>query len=174
MIIDAILLAVAEIVSIEGRHVAILPDMIIAQGAGVQISLPSSGYELWVQGNADYAIFEYDDVRDNRCESDFFTLSPLESPPPFSARLIASGGGQGDDAFLFSKSCMFVIEAKRKTEKEFKSVGFHIPEAVSQAIAVLRSEKYVSTSWFTLSDYLLAFQKSASVCLMDIHGCSLS
>jgi hypothetical protein len=80
MIIDAILLASAEIVSIEGRHVAILPDMMIARGAGVQIALPSSGYELWVQGNADYAIFEYDDIHDNMCESDLFTLSPSEPP----------------------------------------------------------------------------------------------
>ena len=88
--------------------------------------------------------------------------------------MIAPGGGQGDDAFIFSKSCMFVIEAKCKTEKEFKSVAYHVPEAVSQAIAVLRSEKCVSSSWFTSSNYLLAFQRSVSVYLMDIHGCSLS
>ena len=44
MILDAILLALAEIVSTEKSGVAILPEMRIASGDGVQISHPVSGY----------------------------------------------------------------------------------------------------------------------------------
>lgn len=54
MILDAILLALAEIASTQKRGVAILPEMRIAQGDGVQVSNPVSGYELWLSGNVDY------------------------------------------------------------------------------------------------------------------------
>lgn len=64
MILDAILLALAEIASAEQRNVAILPEMRIAQGDGVQIIHSVSGYELWLSGNVDYAVIEYEDVKD--------------------------------------------------------------------------------------------------------------
>lgn len=66
MILDAILLALAEVASGEQREVAILPEMRIAQGDGVQITHPNSGFELWLSGNVDYAVIEYDNVEDNK------------------------------------------------------------------------------------------------------------
>jgi hypothetical protein len=78
MILDAILLALAEIASNHQREVAILPEMRIASGDGVQISHPVSGYELWLSGNVDYAVIEYEDVKDNKGESNHQT--------PFIAR----------------------------------------------------------------------------------------
>ena len=36
---------------------------------------------------------------------------------------------------------MFLVQAKRQSLKQ--SLVYHIPEAVSQAIALLKSEKYV-------------------------------
>ena len=78
MILDAILLALAEIASVEQRSVAILPEMRIAPGDGVQIAHPVSGYELWLSGNVDYAIIEYEDVRDYKGESDCHTPSLRE------------------------------------------------------------------------------------------------
>jgi len=75
MILDAVLLALAEISSTNKTGVAILPEMRIAQGDGVQISHPVSGYELWFSGNVDYAVIEYDDVRDYKGGSDYHTLS---------------------------------------------------------------------------------------------------
>jgi hypothetical protein len=42
MILDAVLLALAEIASTQKRGVAILPEMRIGQGDGVQISHPIS------------------------------------------------------------------------------------------------------------------------------------
>lgn len=75
MILDAILLALAEIASTKKSGVAILPEMRIAQGNGVQISHPVTGYELWLSGNVDYAVIEYDDVRDYKGGSEYYTLS---------------------------------------------------------------------------------------------------
>lgn len=75
MILDAIILAVAQICSAQKSGIAILPEMRIAQGDGVQICHPISGYELWLNGNVDYAILEYEDVEDNKGESEYQPLS---------------------------------------------------------------------------------------------------
>jgi hypothetical protein len=66
MVLDAILLALAEVASGEQREVGILPEMRIAQGDGVQIAHSNSGFELWLSGNVDYAVIEYDNVGDNK------------------------------------------------------------------------------------------------------------
>ena len=70
MILDAILLALWKIALTQQRDVAILPEMRIAQGDGVQISHPVSGYELWLSGSLGYAVIEYEDVMDNKGESE--------------------------------------------------------------------------------------------------------
>ena len=75
MILDTILLALTEIASVKHRSVAILPEMRIPQGDEVQIVHPISGYELWLNGNVDYAIIEYDNVRDYKGKSGYH--SPL-------------------------------------------------------------------------------------------------
>ena len=75
MILDAILLALTEIASVEHRSVAILPEMRIPQGDEVQIVDPISGYELWLNGNVDYAIIEYDNVRDYKGKSSYHSPS---------------------------------------------------------------------------------------------------
>ncbi|KAF5367351.1 hypothetical protein D9615_010293 [Tricholomella constricta] len=126
MILDAILLALAEIASLEQRSVAILPEMRVAPGEGVQIAHPVSGYELWLSGNVDYAIIEYEDVSDHR------------------ARLLS--GGSRDDAFDIAKGRLFLVEAKHQ-----QSFVSHIPEAVSRAIALLKSTKLAEVR-FCLSD----------------------
>ncbi|KAF8961191.1 hypothetical protein BDZ97DRAFT_1921569 [Flammula alnicola] len=119
MILDAILLALAEIASAEHRGVAILPELRIAQGDGVQIAHPVSGHELWLSGHVDYAVIEYEDVSD------------------YKDRLLGPGGSR-DDAFDIAKGRLFlVVEAKcQSLEQTFVS---YIPEAVSQAIALLKS-----------------------------------
>jgi hypothetical protein len=130
MILDAILLALAEIASTQKRGVAILPEMRIAQGDGVQISHPVSGYELWLSGNVDYAVIEYEDVRD------------------YKDRLLAPGGSR-EDAFDISKGRLFLVEAKHQSLEQ--SLVSYIPEAVSQAIALLRSANLQEVR-FCLSD----------------------
>ena len=81
MILDAILLAVAEIASTDKRGVAIFPEMRIAQGE-VQISHPVSGFELWLSGNVHDVVIEYEDVRDYKGEPDYHTLALQIASPP--------------------------------------------------------------------------------------------
>ncbi len=142
MILDAILLAVAQIFSTQKNGIAILPEMRIAQGEGVQICHPVSGYELWLSGNVDYAILEYEDVEDNKGKSEYQTPSLCQNFPGFSDRLLLPGASR-DDAIEISNGRLFLVEAKRQNLEQ--SLKFCIPEAVSQAIALLKSAKYVSS-----------------------------
>jgi len=130
MILDAILLALAEIASTQQKEVAILPEMRIAPGDGVQISHPVSGYELWLSGNVDYAVIEYEDVMDNK------------------DRLLAPGGSR-DDAFEIANGRLFLVEAKRQGPD--RTLVSYIPEAVGQAIALLKSANLPAVR-FCLSD----------------------
>ena len=56
MILHAVLLAVAEIVSTKEIGVATFPEMRIANGEEIQISHPDLGYELHISGNVDYVV----------------------------------------------------------------------------------------------------------------------
>lgn len=79
MILGAVSLALAEIASAEQRSVAILPELRIAQGKGVQITHHTSGYELWLSGNVDYAVIEYEEDEDNKGKSESHANSLCES-----------------------------------------------------------------------------------------------
>src|SRR3984885_4528490 len=91
----------------------------------------------------------------------------------FTDRLLAPGGSR-EDAFDISQGRLFLVEAKRQSLEQ--SLVSYIPEAVSQAIALLRSAKYADTSSFTsLSQNCFpGLQRSISVYLMGRHGSSLS
>ncbi|KAF8068651.1 hypothetical protein FPV67DRAFT_1780144 [Lyophyllum atratum] len=130
MILDAILLALAEIASTQKSGVAILPEMRTAQGDGVQIYHPVSGYILWLSGNVDYAVIEYDDVRD------------------YKDRLLTPGGSR-EDAFEIAKGRLFLVQSKRQRLQQ--SFVAYIPNAVSQAIAILKSANLPEVR-FCLSD----------------------
>ncbi|KIJ17030.1 hypothetical protein PAXINDRAFT_175654 [Paxillus involutus ATCC 200175] len=123
-----VLLALAEITSTERSGVAILPEMKIGPRDGVQISHPVSGYELWLIGNVDYAVIQYNDLKDYR------------------DRLLP--GGSRKNAFEIAKGHLFLVEAKRQGERDLASYN---PEAVSQAIALLKSAKLPEVR-FCLSD----------------------
>ncbi|KAL4251082.1 hypothetical protein ABKN59_005641 [Abortiporus biennis] len=130
MILDAILLALAGVASVEQRSVAILPEMRLAQGEGVQITHPISGYELWLSGNVDYAVIEYENKWD------------------YKDRLLSPGGSR-EDAFDISKGRLFLVQAKRQSLEE--TLVLYIPEAVSQAIALLKTANLPEVR-FCLSD----------------------
>ncbi|KAG9309681.1 hypothetical protein JVU11DRAFT_10353 [Chiua virens] len=129
MVLDAVVLALAEIVSTEKSGVAILPEMRITPRDGVQISHPVSGYELWLSGSVDYAIIQYDDLKD------------------YKSRLLLPGGYR-EDAIEIAKGRLLLVEAKRQGERDLAS---YIPEAVSQAIALLKTAKLPEVR-FCLSD----------------------
>jgi hypothetical protein len=112
MILDAIPLALAEISSTTKGGVAILAEMRIAQGDVVQVSHPVSGYELWLSGNVDYVVIEYDDTGDYNVG-----LISIYSPStnclmPLPDRLLAPGGSR-EDAFEIATGRLLLIEAKR-------------------------------------------------------------
>ncbi|KIM38265.1 hypothetical protein M413DRAFT_20101 [Hebeloma cylindrosporum] len=131
MILDAVLLALAEISSTQQKQVAILPEMRIGPGDGIHISHPVSGYELQLGGNVDYAVIEYEDVLDNK------------------ARLFAPGGSR-DDAFEIAKGrLLLVVEAKRQGPE--RPLVSYIPTAVGQAIALMKSANLPAIR-FCLSD----------------------
>src|ERR1700683_279805 len=114
MILDAILLALAEIASTQKRGVAILPEMRIVQGDGVQISHPISGYELWLSGNVNYVVIEYEDVRDYKGEPNYHRPCSANCFMAFSDRLLTPGGSR-EDAFDISKGHLFLVEAKHQS-----------------------------------------------------------
>lgn len=74
MILHAVLLRATEIASVEHRSVAILPGMRIPEGEEAHVTHPESGYELWLSGNVDYAIFEYEDKSDHKGMSSYDAL----------------------------------------------------------------------------------------------------
>ena len=63
-----------------------------------------------------------------------------------SARLLFPGGSR-DDAFDIAKGRLFLVEAKRQSLEQ--SLVSYIPEAVGQAIALLRSAKYGRIAYCT-------------------------
>ena len=74
MILDAILLALAGMSSIQNGGVAIIPGMRIAQGDGYNTY---HGSDPWFKGNIDYAVIEYKDVDDHKGESFPYTATPI-------------------------------------------------------------------------------------------------
>ncbi|KDQ55015.1 hypothetical protein JAAARDRAFT_134414 [Jaapia argillacea MUCL 33604] len=125
MLLDAVLLSLASIVSDGRSNVAIFPEMNIVPQDGVQILNPLSGYQVWLSGNVDYAVVQYQDESDNR------------------DRLLGLGGTR-EDVFDIAEGRLFLVEAKRHVS-EGSSLGAYMPEAVSQALALatLTSRKEV-------------------------------
>lgn len=66
VILDAILLELAEIASDKKMHVDIIPEMRVHGPAdGIQITNPSTGYELWLGGVVDYVLVKFGDLERN-------------------------------------------------------------------------------------------------------------
>jgi hypothetical protein len=65
MILDAILIALSDIVTTGHSGVAILPEAKIAPGDGIPVVNSKTGYDLWLSGSADYAVLEYVDDHDH-------------------------------------------------------------------------------------------------------------
>jgi hypothetical protein len=101
----------------------------------------------------------------HRRSTNFFTA--------FSDRLLGPGGSR-EDAFEIANNLLLLVEAKCQSLEQ--SLIACIPEAVSQAIALLKSIQCVSTACFTLSSEhgIPAFQRSVSVYPMGKHDFSSS
>lgn len=114
MILDAVLLTVAEISSDGDAKlpVAILPEMRIATGDGIVLRNPTTNFEMWFTGNVDYGLCTYEEeekYKDHVLNADL------------------------DDVRLLAKSSIFLIEGKRLQDK---SLYDFMPEATIQAAAL--------------------------------------
>ncbi|KAJ7237138.1 hypothetical protein C8J57DRAFT_1087789 [Mycena rebaudengoi] len=111
MILDAILLAVAEICANGDAKlpVAILPEMRIASGDGILLQNPTTSFEMWFTGTVDYGVctYENEDQRKDRVLN-----------------------ADVDDVGRLAKSHIFLIQGKRLQDKPL--YGF-MPEPISQA-----------------------------------------
>ncbi|KAI0800013.1 hypothetical protein C8Q74DRAFT_1214075 [Fomes fomentarius] len=114
MILDAILLAVAQI-CVEGGvqlPVAILPKLRVAPSDGILIRNAATNFQVWLTGNTDYGMCVYEDEDDR-------------------SRLL---GGSITEVVLYAKSRIMMVEAKRCAyELDFED---YLPEATGQAVAL--------------------------------------
>ncbi|KAF6760597.1 hypothetical protein DFP72DRAFT_882690 [Ephemerocybe angulata] len=130
-VLDAILLFLGDVISVKSPHrdIAIIPEM-----KPHEALFKKDGYEVTFSGSVDYAIVEYepDQAGDHRAR--------LVGPDSFGETYVY----QVAEGRFF-----FLVEAKYQTGKD--SLGLFIPEAVTQAMAVL-SNSNEDTVRFCLSD----------------------
>ncbi|KAI9068072.1 hypothetical protein FKP32DRAFT_1535239, partial [Trametes sanguinea] len=128
MILDAMLLALPKLVtrSQTGLDIAIMPELRLAPTDGVQITNSQTGYQLWLTGSVDYAVIKYtlDDDGNNKGK--------------FDARLLGSGGLRKNNVLKIARGRLFLVKAKRENPDR-SGLASYVPEAVSQAMAVIKS-----------------------------------
>lgn len=75
MLLDAVLLSIAKFIPKRhiGQAIAILPAMKLAVER-VLIKNPTSSYELWLNGNVDYAVIQYLDDQETKSTFKFHTV----------------------------------------------------------------------------------------------------
>src|ERR1700722_15721426 len=144
MVLDAVLLSIAKISAKrhDGHAVAIFPEMILTASDGIAIRNPTSNYEVWLSGNADYGVIEYEDDKDseNKCLVLFVDLPCTTYLKSFAVRLLGDDANR-DDALDLGAGRLFLVEAKRLKDKT-TLLSQHMPEAVSQAVVLAEITKY--------------------------------
>ncbi|KAF8171228.1 hypothetical protein K438DRAFT_1613143 [Mycena galopus ATCC 62051] len=111
MIVDAVLLAVAEICADSDAKlpVAILPGMRIASAEGILLKNPTTSFEMRVTGTVDYVVCTYEDQwKDRVLDADV------------------------DDLGRLAKSLSFILIERNRLEEDQTLYDF-MPEAISQA-----------------------------------------
>ncbi|KAL4244186.1 hypothetical protein ABKN59_010751 [Abortiporus biennis] len=136
MIIHAILLALPDMISTEGRVVSILPAMRLADaGHFIQLSNPSTGFQFRFNGHLDYLVIEYEDVGENK------------------ERVVSPGGSlEIEYALNRSRGRLLVVERKQQDKSDISWITDSFPEAISQAIALLKCSDRLTEIPFCLSD----------------------
>ena len=93
---------------------------------------PISLYGIWLTGNVDYALLQYADEKDNKGQ--YLVIRKNLHLIPIKGRLLGVDNSRGD-TFKLARGRLFLVEAKRLREHD-GSLASHMPEAVSQAIAL--------------------------------------
>ncbi|KAI0781858.1 hypothetical protein C8Q75DRAFT_728396 [Abortiporus biennis] len=145
MIIHAILLALPDMISTEGRAVSILPAMRLADaGHFIQLSNPSTGFQFGLNGHLDYLVIEYEDVGENKGKYEVSYLSQ---------RVVSPGGSlEIEYALNRSRGRLLVVERKQQDKSDISWITDSFPEAISQAIALLKCSDRLTEIPFCLSD----------------------
>jgi hypothetical protein len=141
MILDAVLLAVAEICADGDAKlpVAILPEMRIASGDGILLKNPTTSFEMWFTGTVDYGVCTYEN--ENQRRGAVFLTIPLRVL--FSHILSPSDrvlNADLDDVGRLARSKIFLIEGKRLQDKPLYDF---MPEAISQAAGLCEVTGYL-------------------------------
>ncbi|KAK7037851.1 hypothetical protein VNI00_010813 [Paramarasmius palmivorus] len=119
MVFEAILIALAVKGPEDG--VAIVPGLNLGQDEPMRIANPTSEYELWLSGKVDYAVMMYKTDEDNK--------DSLVGP-----------GGARETSIDLAQGCLFLVEPKHLNLQY--GLDDSIPEAVSQAIALLKLAQF--------------------------------
>ncbi|KAF5310486.1 hypothetical protein D9611_012323 [Ephemerocybe angulata] len=123
MVLDAILLFLGDVISVKSpdRDIAIIPEM-----KPHEALFKKDGYEVTFSGSVDYAIIEYE----------------ADQEGDHQARLVGPNSHGETYVYRVAEGRLFLVQA---------SLGLFIPEAVTQAMAVL-SNSNRDTVRFCLSD----------------------
>ncbi|KAI0328662.1 hypothetical protein GY45DRAFT_1337949 [Cubamyces sp. BRFM 1775] len=115
MILDAILLAVAQICVDGGAQlpVAILPELRVTPNDGVLIENPATKHQVWLTGNTDYGMCVY---KNKEHRSGLFHEGSISQ------------------VMAYVKSYVIIVEAKWHDGDE--SIEDRLPEATGQAVAL--------------------------------------
>lgn len=84
IIIDAMFMGLAEILSDGEMKVAVVPEMRLHSSDGVLISNPTTGYELWLGGVIDYVVVRLTELY--KRELSFLELLQIASHEPHSSQ----------------------------------------------------------------------------------------
>ncbi|KAF8879046.1 hypothetical protein BD779DRAFT_1166771 [Infundibulicybe gibba] len=127
MILEAILLTVAEISADTGVPVIIFPKMQVADEDGINVVNPATGFQLCLTGDTDFGLCTY------KTEAhQFFMLTAADN-----------------SAMKFAHGCVTLVADM----SERKCLYDNMPEAISQAIA-LSERKRKKAVRFCISDGL--------------------
>ena len=171
MILDAVLLSIAKISGKrDASHaVAILSEMRLNTGEGVMISHPILNFqvygspEMWIMALSNTKIT----LRTKVCP--FLLLHSRLIP--FAVRMLGVDAPRSR-VLTLAAGRLFLIGAKRLSDTT-SSLSQHMPEAVTQALALSELTRYGVQYHVTLSDrsyYALAKTLFVSVCRMGTRG----
>jgi hypothetical protein len=138
MIVDAILLTVAEI-SAHGEAklpVAIFPGMQLGTSDGISIINPKTKFQVWLTGNVDYGICTYSD-EDGSYQGENCVIYFLALTSPSDRVLYAAV----DDILSLTSNCIPLVIGKHNEQKP--SLYDSMPEAIIQAMALSEVTKSV-------------------------------
>ncbi|KAL4244190.1 hypothetical protein ABKN59_010755 [Abortiporus biennis] len=134
IIVHAILLALPDICSSEGQKIGIVPGFRLAEGIGrLQTVNPITKAKVWVPNQLNYLVVKYDDIKDY-------------------TELLLVPGNMKDLVIKKARSVLLLVEGKSEGKGEDYELSDNAPEAICQALALLRYLPRASEIRFCVTD----------------------